>query len=170
MSALSAREVQFVAELADALYEFLPGTPHPRTDERLSFPGAARVAAVSAFWTGGSKRPAIAQLLRSTLEQRRGAFFPLIAAIVNSAIIYRRKKNPLTRIEVDAVNRTVAQVGFKIPELHDTTFLDSLVSASRKPAVTEGPPPAKVFAASRGNFSQLQHYQLNSAVLHLKSY
>ncbi len=152
MSVLSAREVQAVAELADVLYEFLPGTPHPRADERLSFPGAARVAAVSAFWTGGSKRPAIAQLLRSTLEQRRGSFCPLIVAVVTNALIYRRKKNPLTRAEIDALNEAVAAIGLKIPDLYEAAFLDSLVGTTPKADAPETARAVKTLAEVKAQF------------------
>jgi len=49
MSALSMREMRAVTELAEVLYDFLPGTPHPRADQRISFPGAAAAAGVGDF-------------------------------------------------------------------------------------------------------------------------
>jgi len=157
MTALTPREVQAVADLADVLYEFLPGTPHPRADRRLSFPGSATSAGVSEFWTGGSKRPAVAQLLRSTLEQRRGAFCKLIAAVVSNALIYRQKKNPLTRTEIERVNELVRLLDFKIPELWDETFLRSLATDEvRSPAGTpSASPTASTLAALRQDFLDL---------------
>ena len=134
MSILSPGEVRAVAELANVLYDFLPGTPHPRADRRISFPGAAESAGLRDFWSGGSKRPAVAQLLRSTLEQRRGVFCALISAIVSNALIYRQNKTPLTRREVERVNEFVQHLGFKIPGLWDEAFLSSLAQ--------ERPPPA----------------------------
>jgi len=140
VSALSAREVRAVTDLADTLYTFLPGTPHPRADQSLSFPGAATAAGVGHYWSGTSKGPAISQLLRSTLENRRGAFCPLIKAIVNNALIYRRNKNPLTRREMDRVNELLRSFEFKIPELWDEQFLQSLAgtppTGAPKPTAT----------------------------------
>jgi len=147
MSALTAHEVRAISDLADALYDFLPGKPHPHADHRLSFPGAAQVAGVSPFWSGGSKTPAIAQLLRFTLEQRRSAFCPLMVAIVNNTLIYRRKKNPLTRQEMDRVNELVRVIGFKIPEHWDAAFLESL-AGSPAPAPAVSAPPEKPTAAA----------------------
>jgi len=88
MSKLSAVETKAVAQLAYARYEFLPGTPHPRANKDLSFPAAAHAAGVREFWPGGSKQPAIAQLLRQTLEHRRGSFCLVIQEIVRAALIY----------------------------------------------------------------------------------
>lgn len=159
MSALTAREVRAVTDLAEALYDFLPGTPHPRADQRLSFPGAAHVAGVSSFWGGGSKTPAIAQLLRFTLEQRRSAFCPLMEAIVNNTLIHRRKKNPLTRQEMDRVNELVRVLGFKIPEHWDAAFLQSLAgSPAIAPTVTHAPetPTAATLQALSAEFVGLE--------------
>ncbi len=147
MSALTAHDVRAVSDLADALYDFLPGKPYPHADQRLSFPGAAHAAGVSPFWSGGSKTPAIAQLLRFTLEQRRSAFCPLMVAIVNNALIYRRKKNPLTRQEMERVNELVRVIGFKIPEHWDAAFLQSLAGSSASAPTVTPPREAPTAAA-----------------------
>jgi len=134
MSQVSMVELQAITDLADALYDFLPGKPHPYGDPALSFPAAAQVVRLGALWRGGSKRPALAQLLRDTLEQRRSAFCDLILAIVNAAMIYRSNKSPLTRGEIDQLNDCVQRLGFKIPELWSPTYLNSL-PGSTHPAV-----------------------------------
>src|SRR5213595_3421600 len=98
---LSFREAQAVEDLADLLYDFLPGSGNGRT----AFPLAAAQAGVGDYWVPGSKRPAIVQLLGSTLEHRRSNFTKLILAIVRQAMTYRRGKgNPLTRAEIDRLN------------------------------------------------------------------
>jgi hypothetical protein len=155
VSVLSPREVHAITELANAFYDFLPGTPHPSADQRISFPGAAQVAGVSAFWTGGSKRPAIAQLLRSTLEQRRGAFCLLVETIVNNALIYRARKSPLTRAEVDSVNKAVANLGFKIPALYDSAFLNSLARPTVTTVVSGSAPSAATLAEVKAKFLEI---------------
>jgi hypothetical protein len=160
MSALSPREMQTVTELADVLYAFLPGNPHPKADQRISFPGAAAVAGVRVFWTGGSKRPAIAQLLRTTLEQRRGAFCDLIAAIVKNALVYRKnKQEPLRRDEIDALNAAVELLGFKIPELRDPKFLQSLAEGSTVQKMSEPvkAPSSEALHALKQDFFQISN-------------
>jgi hypothetical protein len=119
---LPLREAQSVEDLADLLYEFLPGSGNSKT----AFPLAAAEAGVGEFWVAGSKRPAIVQLLGTTLENRRHRFTALVLAIVRQSMTWRRGKgNPLTRTEIDRVNALLPGVSFKIPELLERGFLDS---------------------------------------------
>lgn len=60
---LSLIEIQTISEMADFLYAFLPGNPHPYADRSISFAGIASDLGVERFWTGGSKRPAIVTLI-----------------------------------------------------------------------------------------------------------
>lgn len=132
---LSFREAQAVEDLADLLYDFLPGSGNART----AFPLAATQAGVGDLWIPGSKRPAIVQLLTATLEQRRSHFTRLIVAIVRQAMTYRRGKgNPLTRAEIDRLNSLLPGVEFKIPELLDPSFLSSFGQSKAE----ETPPQA----------------------------
>jgi hypothetical protein len=133
---LSFREAQVVENLADLLYDFLPGSGNGRT----AFPLAAAQAGVGEFWVPGSKRPAIVQLLGATLEHRRQLFTKLILAIVRQAMTYRRGKgNPLTRGEIDRLNALLPGVSFKIPELLDRPFLESLASTPEAAPAQETP-------------------------------
>lgn len=52
---LSFLEAQTVEDLADLLYDFLPGSGNLRT----AFPIAATQAGVGDLWLPGTKRPAI---------------------------------------------------------------------------------------------------------------
>ena len=107
---LTLGEAQAVEDMADLLYDFLPGSG----DSRTAFPIAADYAGVGAFWVAGSKRPAIVQLLTTTLEQRRSQFTKLILAIVRQAMTYRRGKGtPLSRSEIDRLNGLLPGVQFK---------------------------------------------------------
>lgn len=83
---LPFREAQSVEDLADLLYEFLPGSGNMKT----AFPLAAAEAGVGDFWVHGSKRPAIVQLLSATLEHRRHRFTALMLAPRHSALRFRR--------------------------------------------------------------------------------
>jgi len=139
---LSFREAQAVEDLADLLYDFLPGSGNSRT----AFPIAAAQAGVGELWIPGSKRPAIVQLLTATLEQRRSHFTKLIVSIVRQAMTYRRGKgNPLSRAEIDRLNSLLPGVQFKIPELLDPGFLDSF----SKTKVEEPSPQAAALSAAK---------------------
>jgi hypothetical protein len=124
---LTLRESQAVNELASHLYSFLPGTAHPYANQAISFAGVARDLRLGRYWTGGSKLPAISQLLEATLDRERGRFCDLVLEAVRRGMQYRMNRGaPITREEIDALNELVAGVGFKIPELHDPEFLKSL--------------------------------------------
>lgn len=123
---LSMAEAQAVENIADLLYDFLPGSGNAKT----AFPLAAERAGVGEFWVAGSKRPSIVQLLKTTLEYRRHRFTALILEIVQQSMTWRRGKgNPLTRGEIDRLNALLPSVSFKIPELLDPKFLASFGGA-----------------------------------------
>lgn len=146
---LPFHEAQAVQDLADLLYEFLPGSGNSRT----SFPLAAANAGVEDLWVGGSKRPAIVQLLSSTLEQRRGKFTDLVLNIVQQAMTWRRGKgDPLKREEIDRLNELLPRVRFRIPELLTPEFLDSLSPARKGDGVEV---PAKIDASKARELSSL---------------
>lgn len=124
--ALPLKEAQVVEELADLLYDFLPGSGNNKT----AFPLAAAQAGVGEYWSGGSKRPAIVELLGRVLEHARHRFTPLIESIVRQSMTWRRGKgNPLTREEVERLNSLLPRLSFKIPDLASPDFLASLDSS-----------------------------------------
>jgi hypothetical protein len=132
---LSLREGQDIDELAGVLYDLLPGSGNPR----LSFPAVAQQLGLAAYWTGGSKRPAIVTLLTFTYERERHRFCDLIEGIVRQSVSWRAgKENPLTRDEIEAINRILARIGYKIPGLHDPDFLARL---ERRRQEAEGKKP-----------------------------
>jgi len=118
---------QTLNALTNLLYDFLPGSGN----NNYSFPLAAQQAGVMQYWQleGRSKRPTIYALLESTLTYRRDRFCELIVAIVKLSIGWRNsKKNPLTLTEVKKLNELLLQLEFKIPDLHNPSFLKSLLS------------------------------------------
>jgi Restriction endonuclease len=126
--AISLLETQNIDELAGVLYEMLPGSGNPR----LSFPTVARSLGLAGYWTGGSKRPAIVTLLTATFERERHRFCPLIEGVVRQSLSWRAGKSaPLSRDEIDDINRILGRLGYKIPCLHDADFLASLERRSR---------------------------------------
>jgi len=132
--ALTLHESQAVNQIATLLYDFLPGNPHPYADQRISLAGVASELGLAAFWPGGSKLPATTSLLERTLDTRRDRFCPLILEIVRKGMVYRNNKGkPITREEIKQLNQFVEKVKFKIPELWDPKFLDSLPTAAPPP-------------------------------------
>lgn len=133
--ALSLRESEDIDELASILYEMLPGSGNPR----LSFPTVAQQLGLAGYWIGGSKRPAIVTLLATTFERERHRFCDLIEGVVRQSVSWRAgKKSPLTRDEIEDINRILARLGYKIPSLHDLDFLTRL---ERRRQETEGRNP-----------------------------
>lgn len=128
---LSLKETRAVSGLADVLYEFLPGSGHSAWRGHVNFGTVAAKLGLEKFWPGGSKRPAINALLSQTLEHQRSSFQSLILEIVRSGIAYREKNGkPITAGEIDALNGHIYQIGYKIPELWDKSFRDSLARST----------------------------------------
>lgn len=124
---LSLKETEALVRISEFLYSFLPGKAHPFADQRISFAGIARELGLGKFWQGGSKQPAINALLENTLDLRREKFCPLVLEVVRRGIKYRGSKgNPITREHIQRLNELILEVGFKIPELWDESFLGSL--------------------------------------------
>ena len=127
---LSLSESQAVNEISRILRDYLPGKAHPFANQDLSFEGVAHRLGLSHFWQSGSKLPAITLLLGKTLDAHRNQFCPLILEIVRNGMIYRNNKgNRITRDEIHRLNELIAKVQFKIPDLWDAQFLNSLPSA-----------------------------------------
>lgn len=71
-------------------------------------------------------------MLEKTLEHQRSKFCSLILDVVRKAYQYRSRKNPLTRDEIEQLNKLMLQVEFKVPELWDNEFLNSLSGSQQK--------------------------------------
>jgi len=98
MSALTIQETQAIAELAEVLYNFLPGSTFAPTGVKTDFGTVAQSVDLGHLWLGGSKQPAIEALLEGTLQTRRDKFCTLMIRIVQEGIKYRnRKKKPITK-------------------------------------------------------------------------
>jgi hypothetical protein len=145
---LSLSQTQAAADLAEHLYDYLPGKPHPYADARISFEGVARSLGVERFWSGGSKLPALTQLLTLTLEHKPKTFCTLVVEIVRRGITYRQRKNPVTRAEITALNELIARLKFRIKDLHDPAFLEGLPAGTPKASAltSELPAPSQLKA------------------------
>lgn len=115
---------------------------------RRDFGHVATTAGVGDLWPGGSKLPAVQNLLERTLSTRKERFCPLLLSIVTEGMQYRQQKgNPLTREEVERVNASVRTLGFTIPELVSPAFLDALPSSGRRSAPREAEKRPRVVPA-----------------------
>jgi len=124
---LSLKESRAVAEMAELLYDFLPGSGSLSWKGHISFKTVAEKVGVGEFWQPGSKVPMITTLLERTLQFRRGRFEPLILEIVRAGLTYRQKHgSPVTPEEIDKLNGLLLEVGFKFPDLWDLDFQTSL--------------------------------------------
>jgi len=146
-------------DLAQHLYPFLPGKPHPYADARISFEGVARELGLADCWSGSSKQPAIRQLLGATIDGKRG-FPSLILKVVERGMTYRKNKNPIVREDIERLNQLLAGVGYKIPDLHDAAFLEKLPRGGKPmQANDKGTPP------DSKSLSELQDRVLKLSVL-----
>lgn len=137
----SLKETQTISEIAEILYRFLPGKPHPYAAADISFPGVANKLGLSKFWRAGSKKSSIIQLLQATLDNRRDKFCGLIVEIIRTGMVYLSNKGePVSRDDIVRLNQLITQVNFKIPELWDPAFLDSLPSSQPNAKVTKNAP------------------------------
>ena len=112
-----------MADLAEVLYSFLPGSGNPSWKGHVSFKTVAEAVGVGNYWQPGSKQPMINALLTRTLESRRNRFEALILEIVRAGIGYRQKqRDPVTPAEIDRINGHLLEIGFKFPDLWDPGF------------------------------------------------
>jgi hypothetical protein len=152
----SLKETQTISEIANLLYSFLPGSSHPFAAPTISFPGVANKLGLSKYWIGGSKKPAIIQLLQATIDFQRDQFCNLIVEIVRMGIAYRSNKGePVTRDEIVQLNQLIKKVNFKIPELWDPAFLDSLPSTNRAEKKSQEVTSSEVIEKLKGDLIRL---------------
>jgi hypothetical protein len=156
---LSLADTQAIAELADALYSFLPGSGAVYTWRE-----ASQQSGVGEYWVGGSKLPAITDLLEAAYTVRRERFCDLILTAVRQGMKYRiKKQEPVHRAEIDRINSLLLKLRFKIPELHDPGFLNGLPGsitdfAAPKSGACDGVgvmPPPQVIRRLHQSFSAL---------------
>ncbi len=159
---ITLKETQAVSRIAGHLYGYLPGNPHPFADQSVSFAGAAKAIGLQSYWQGGSKLPAIMKLLELVLGQERSSFCSLVLEIVRRGTAYRSNKgNPITREEIQELNQLIAAVNFKIPELWDPVFLDSLPRKEASPPPSEEPVDKKVIVDLRQRLLELETLDAN---------
>lgn len=137
--ALTPKQAKTISDISDMLYDFLPGKPHPYANQSISFKGVAAEMGLSMYWIDGSKLPSINALLCNTYQFEKGKFCNLIIGIVNKGIVYRKKKSPVKRGEIIKLNKLIAALDFKIPELWDDDFLNCLSEDAAHPAPKEVP-------------------------------
>lgn len=130
---ISLTDAKVVADMADVLYSFLPGS-----FSSVTFETVAKEVGVGTYWQGGSKKPAITALLGKTLEYKRPRFESLILAIVQAGLQYRqRKSDPIRKEEILKLIVLLQKISFQFPDLCDQKFLDSLEPSPSAPSPSE---------------------------------
>ena len=153
---LSLMESQTINEIAQHLYDFLPGKPHPYADQHISFPGVAHKLGLAHYWGSGSKLPSLTTLLERTLDTRRDLFCNLILEIVRTGMKYRNSKgNPVTLEEIKSLNDLITKVKFKIPELWSPEFLETLPRSETETITQEPSLDEKLILDLRDKFVNL---------------
>lgn len=142
---LSLVQTQAINALATTLETFLPGKPHPRADQSISFPGAVAAARLRTTWPCTSKHQALVALVSDVLQREPQKLTALLQEIVKRALVYRAKR-PLTREEIQELNRHLASLGIQIPDFVDRAFIASL--PIRPPAPAAAPPAAATASAT----------------------
>lgn len=140
--ALTLVQSRAMDDLMLLLVDWLPGSSPWGA---YTFADAAAENGVGEFWRGGSKKPALTELLRLTYERESERFCPLVLTIVDRGMSYRRQKDwPVQRADVEGLNGIIGRLGFKIPELWDSAFLDSLPGQAQEstPEAHPAAPPA----------------------------
>lgn len=131
MGRLTIRECQATAAMAMLLSEFLPGSGSRSWTGHVNFQTVTEKLGLSAFWIGGSKIPAITNLLQRTLQEKRDKFEGLILEVVRSGMVYRQKQDkPITPDELKRLNALLLEVEFKFPELWDAELGTDVIDRS----------------------------------------
>ena len=124
---LSLKQSKALRDLAQAVSGFLPGSGNASWSGHITFRSVAERVGVAEFWPGGSKLPAVTSLLENTFEKRRPKFEVLVVEVFRAGLTYRQKNgNPVTAGELDQINQSVLELGFKFPDLWDPKFRSSL--------------------------------------------
>lgn len=133
---LSLKQSKAIRDIAQILYEFLPGSGNAAWKGHVSFRTVAQKVGVGDFWQSGSKLAMVTALLEKTFEHRRARFQPLVLEVIRCGLTYRQKNNnPVTTAEIDTINQRILDLGFKFPDLWDPGFRASLkTQAPPRPA------------------------------------
>ena len=132
---LSFKQRNALHRIAKIVSDFLPAAGHPMWKGHVNFGTVAAKLGLSGYWLGGSKLPAIINLLENTYEKKANVFQDLIETVVLEGKTYRNNKgNPLSRNEIDELNKCLLELDFKFPSLHDKEFLSTLFIPDNEPS------------------------------------
>jgi hypothetical protein len=79
-----------------------------------------------------------------------------VIGIVRNGVVYRKTKEPVTREEIERINGIIARIGYKIPDLHDPAFLDTLPRETVKADAARVAPDRKSLAELQQQLILLQ--------------
>lgn len=120
-------QAQAIGEIAALLYDFLPASGNATWRGHRNLGRIAAELGLGSFWSGGSKEPALRQLLMRTLESRPEQFERLIVTIVREGVDrHRGRATAISREQIERLNDLLRLVGFRFPDLADEAFLSLL--------------------------------------------
>jgi hypothetical protein len=138
----SVTESVAIADLVALLYEFLPAT-----GATVTFATVLGQCGVAEFWPADgaiSKAPKIKMLLEGVLSHRRDLFCSVIEGIISAGLSRRRQMGkPMTRADASMLEANLNRLGFEMPELHSSSFLDALEQDPTAPEPSSPRPPMK---------------------------
>lgn len=115
-------EAHSISQLSELLYPWLPGS-NPPYSRAYTFAQAASEIGLPRGWIGGSKRPAIENLVEAALRSARLGH--LVQVVLREGVKYRGRRGPeITRDELHRMNDCLKALGLRMPELSDETFLN----------------------------------------------
>lgn len=147
-------QTQILGNVAKILYDWLPGSAPPFGRVH-TFRDSARENGLERYWPGGSKLPAIQYLLEGAVLEHK--LVPLIITVTREGIKYRNKKDqPITRKDVEALNKALQELGCTISELHEPSFLNSLPTTGYLSYVREMTLSPSEMASFQSKYAQMQ--------------
>jgi predicted helicase len=125
--ALSLKESNAVAGMAEILAEFLPYSGAYEDRGQVTYRTILSKMGIGNYWEKMSKRQGIARVLEKILEDKPSLFERFILEAVRQGLSYRQKDNrPIKREEIEKLNGLILDVNFRFPDLWDQEFLKSL--------------------------------------------
>jgi len=115
-----------IDDLASVCAELLPYSSNPEWRGHVSVQTICVEMRIN-YWQPGSKVPGLRRLFELQEKANGGIFQKLVVRIVQEGLGYRRKKQRLVEpSELDALNDAILRLGYKIPELWDSSFRQGL--------------------------------------------
>lgn len=124
---LNQKQVRIISDISEILRLMLPWKNLAFSDPKESFLGVCEDLGLSDFYRGTNAVSGIRHLLESTLESETRKFPKLMVEIIKRGIGYSGREGKMVYYEdIERINYLLLNLGYKIPELLNHRFLNSL--------------------------------------------